>query len=164
MIKTYKKSIVNKKRIRVTRKKRGSLGGGPEDEVPFLLKEKLKEKKLQDLYPLIMSNIPKQSIKNAILMASYKKYITQNKDRKIKAQEKIKKYKEEIEKLKIKKNKIQSQRVTRSQKSKNINPNKEIEKLEEEIKDLERRISALKYRIERNFKLVFRKENNDDDL
>ena len=132
MIKTNKKKLSYKKKIKKTRKNlsykkklkksrknikknRKFFGGAPEDEIPFLLKQAFEDRGKylpNELSKFILKDVPKESIKKAITMADYKKSLAERKQ-KIETLKKIypellKKYKELIEENKIQFQKMDS--------------------------------------------------------
>ena len=131
MIKTNKKKLSYKKKIKKTRKNlsykkklkksrknmkknRKFFGGAPEDMIPFLL-QKASENSSGNYLPaellkMILKDVPKESIKKAITMADYKKSLAERKQ-KIETLKKI--YPELLKKYEelIKENKIQFQEM-----------------------------------------------------
>ena len=133
MIKTNKKNLSYKKKLKKTRKNlsykkklkksrknikknRKFFGGAPEDEIPFLLKQAFENSSRNylpdELLEMILKDVPKESIKKAITMADYKKSLAERKQ-KIETLKKIypellKKYKELIEENKIQFQKMDS--------------------------------------------------------
>ena len=133
MIKTNKKNLSYKKKLKKTRKNlsykkklkksrknmkknRKFFGGDPEHEIPFLLKQAFENSSRNylpdELLEMILKDVPKESIKKAITMADYKKSLAERKQ-KIETLKKIypellKKYKELIEENKIQFQKMDS--------------------------------------------------------
>ena len=178
MIKTNKKKLLYKKKLNKTRKnmkknKKGKniknirrfFGGAGEDEIPFLLKQSFENRGKYlppELLELILKDVPKESIRNALMMADYKKSHTERNE-KIETLKKIypellEKYKKIIEEKKIQIQKIDSIRTTRRTSYDVIKKNAEI------ISKLHREIDQLYYNINRLNKISedFEKIKNID--
>ena len=102
-----KRKTLQKKRLpkNLTVRKRAKRGRGKEDEVPFLLKQKLEDMGMYEpgIVQNIMSDVPKTSVKRAITMADYRKWHKEKEIRKQKIRtdnlEIMRKSKKEIKEL-----------------------------------------------------------------
>ena len=136
--KTCKNKTCKNKTCKKKKHKYTMLGGGKEDELPFLLKEKLKEKNLLDLYPLIMKDVSKQ---DTITIMRTKT-----------ANDKIQQYRNTILSHKDELKKSKRTMVTRSQANNIPKNNIRISHLTNEISRLQNAIDALNFRIINKFK------------
>ena len=146
MIKTNKKKLSYKKKIKKTRKNlsykkklkksrknmkknRKFFGGDPEHEIPFLLKQAFEDRGKylpNEISEKILKDVPKESIKKAITMADYKKSLAERKQ-KIETLKKI--YPELLKKYKelIKENKIQFQKMDSIMRSRRMSNDERIQ-------------------------------------
>ena len=168
MAKTYKKKRKGGGHLTLTNKMLSSLFS---EHIPELINEMTesnremftnldKEFYIRDfltVHGLTMSesnikNYAKKSKTHIDRLLNYLNSQNELKKRKEKAQAKIKIYNTVIKLKQQELKKIMPQRVTRSQKNNPPNNNQKIEKLENEIKNLENNVSTLNYRIQKQFR------------